>query len=273
MNCYSFSNQRAKSFLMQKGLNFFSKAIIMPVVWLAICLSLFFFFAIDIVVWMLTFWWDRQQRFLHRYSTIWALFYLWINPFWRIRVKGTEHIRKGQAYIIISNHQSAMDIVLLYRLWMHFKWVAKREIFRIPFIGWNLWLCKHIAIDRASVRGARTMIVQAQTCLSKGCSVLIFPEGTRSPDGRIKRFKEGAFVLAKKTGVPILPVILNGTREVFPKNGYTLKGSQTFTIEILPEIQPASFLNKDVETLTNEVNQLFSDKHSEIAPKYYETNP
>ncbi|MDX9846286.1 MAG: lysophospholipid acyltransferase family protein [Tenuifilaceae bacterium] len=242
---------------------------VMPIVWILVALTSFVFFVGDVVVWLLTFWWDRQLWLLHRYSTVWALFYIWVNPFWRIKFEGRENVRKGQAYIIVSNHQSAFDIVLLYRLWMHFKWVAKREIFRIPFIGWNLWLNRHIVIDRASVRGAKKMLIEAQKHLKMGSSVLIFPEGTRSIDGAIKRFKDGAFVLAKKTNIPILPVVINGSKEVFPKYGYTLKGAQTFNMKILPEISAAEYVGKDVDTLIQDIQEIMSKVHQDMAPEYY----
>ena len=134
----------------------------MPIVWLLVGLTSLSFFLIDVLIWFLTFWWDKRLWLLHRYSCVWAMFYIWANPFWKIELTGRENVRKGQPYIIISNHQSAFDIVLLYKLWMHFKWVAKREIFRIPVIGWNLWLNKHIAIDRTSVRSAGKKILVRQ---------------------------------------------------------------------------------------------------------------
>lgn len=249
--------------------NFLIKYIVMPIVWLLVGLTSLFFFLIDVLIWFLTFWWDKRLWLLHRYSCVWAMFYIWANPFWKIELTGRENVRKGQPYIIISNHQSAFDIVLLYKLWMHFKWVAKREIFRIPVIGWNLWLNKHIAIDRTSVRGARKMILEAQKNLEMGSSVLIFPEGTRSLDGAIKRFKEGAFVLAKKTNFPILPIVIDGSMEVFPKKGYVLKGKQTFKMKILPEIKPEVIEGLEVEELTKHLQETLTKAHREIAPKYY----
>ena len=252
--------------MLKKVLNY----LVMSIVWVPIVASLLFFFALDVLVWLLTFWWDKRLWLLHKYSGVWALFYIWVNPFWTIDIKGEENIKKGQAYIIVSNHQSAFDIVVLYRLWMHFKWVAKREIFQIPFIGWNLWLNNHIAIDRTSVRGARKMITQAQEHLKQGSSVLIFPEGTRSTDGVIKRFKDGAFVLAKKTGYPILPVVIEGTLEVFPKNGFVIKGKQKFVMRILPEITADEYLSLEVDELTTHVQHYVADFHRQIAPNRYQ---
>ena len=248
---------------------FITLYIIMPIVWLLVAISCLIFFIGDVVVWLLTFWWDRRLWILQRYSIVWALSYIWINPFWRIDFSGKDNVSRGQPYIIVANHQSSFDIVLLYRLWMHFKWVAKRELFRMPFIGWNLWLNRHIVIDRASLRGAKKMLLEAQRHLNKGTSVLIFPEGTRSVDGAIKRFKDGAFMLAKKANIPILPVVINGSKEVFPKNGYVVKGAQKFTMRILPPIHPDTFADKSVDDLEAEVHKLMVEVHKEVAPEYY----
>jgi 1-acyl-sn-glycerol-3-phosphate acyltransferase len=102
-----------------------------------------------------------------------------------------------------------------------------------------------------------------------GSSILIFPEGTRSIDGKIRRFKDGAFVLAKKTGFPILPVIIDGSMEVFPKKGYTIKGSQIFKMRILPEITSDFYQNLEVDELAQKMHSLFTETHQKIAPKYY----
>lgn len=245
------------------------KFLVMPIIWILIGAYSLVSFVFDALVWLLTFWWDKRLWLLHRYSIVWALSYIWANPFWKIDIKGEENIKKGQTYIIVSNHQSALDIVLLYGLWMHFKWVARKEIFSIPVIGWNLWLNRHIAIDRTSVRSARKMILQAQKHLKMGSSILIFPEGTRSMDGTIKRFKEGAFMLAKKANCAILPVVLEGSMEVFPRNGYVIKAKQTFKLRILPEIKPESFQNKEVDELAKEVQATITEVHMSIAPKHY----
>jgi len=249
--------------------NFLTLYLVMPIVWILFLISCIVFFVGDLLVWLLTFWWDKRLYILHRYSIVWALFYVWINPFWKIEFEGKNNVQKRNTYIIVSNHQSAFDIVLLHRINMHFKWVAKRELFRVPFVGWNLWLNRHIVIDRASIKGAKKMILEAQKQLLMGSSVLIFPEGTRSRDGAIKRFKDGAFALAKKTNLPILPIVINGSKEVFLKNGYVLKGSQKFTVKILPEIDSKFYENKSVAELGKEVFDIMSSEHKKIAPEYY----
>lgn len=237
-------------------------------VWLFLAISCFPLFAIDFIIWLLTFWWDKRTWVLHRYSIFWALIYVWLNPLWKINIKGRENIRKGKTYVIISNHQSALDIVVLYRLYTHFKWIAKRELFNVPFVGWNLRLNRHVPIDRNSPRSAVLMMQKAIAHLKQGSSILVFPEGTRSEDGTIRRFKEGSFVIAKKAEVAILPVILNGTLETLPKSGM-IGGRQTFIIHVLPEIPYESFKDKSPADIAKEMQQLLTEEHKKIAPKYY----
>jgi 1-acyl-sn-glycerol-3-phosphate acyltransferase len=114
------------------------------------------------------------------------------------------------------------------------------------------------------------MMKEAENHLKMGSSILIFPEGTRSSDGTVKRFKDGAFVLAQKSGYPILPVVLNGTREAFSKDSIHIKGKQTFTLKVLPEISPINFMNKTASQLTAEIQQIITNEHKRIAPNFYQ---
>ncbi|HNT40671.1 MAG TPA: 1-acylglycerol-3-phosphate O-acyltransferase [Tenuifilaceae bacterium] len=236
--------------------------------WIIALASCIVFFTGDVVVWFLTFWWDKRLWLLHRYSILWAMFYLKINPFWRVRFEGKENIRKEQVYVIVSNHQSAFDIILLYRLYTHFKWVAKKELAKVPFIGWNLLLNNHIFIERGSAVSAKKMMEQGMKHLRMGSSLLIFPEGTRSADGTIHRFKDGAFILAQKSEKPILPVVIDGSGEIM-QNPLKLKLAQTLTIKILPEISYESFREFSPNELARHVQQLMEKEHMAIAPERY----
>lgn len=237
-------------------------------IWVFLIITCFPLFFLDFMVWLLTFWFDKRTWLLHRYSCFWAMFYIWTNPLWKIDIKGRKNIDQKKTYVIVSNHQSAMDIVILYRMYTHFKWIAKRELFKVPFVGWNLMLNRHIAIDRDNRKSAATMLRKALNHIKQGSSILVFPEGTRTTDGAIKRFKDGAFIIAKKGEVAILPVVVNGTFETVPKNG--LVGfKQTFAIRVLPEIPYESFKDKSPADIAKEVQQLLTEEHKKIAPEYY----
>lgn len=243
--------------------------VVNALVWLIVALSCFFFFAIDLIIWLLTFWWDKRLWLLHRYSCVWAMSYFWLNPFWRISIEGQENISDSRPCVIISNHQSAFDIALLYRIFRHFKWVAKRELLKVPFIGWNLLLNRHILVDRESKQSGAAMMKKGMMHLKQGSSVFIFPEGTRSPDGRVKRFKEGAFVLAKRAGVPIVPIVIDGSFHVLSRGGL-IKLKQNFVIRILPEIPVESVVDKEPDALALEANRLVVECHRGLAPELYE---
>lgn len=238
------------------------------IVWSFLVVSCFPLFAIDFIIWLLTFWWDKRTWVLQRYSIFWAMIFIWGNPLWKIDIRGRKNIKKRKTYVIISNHQSALDIVVLYRLYTHFKWVAKRELFKVPFVGWNLTLNRHVAVDRSSSKSALQMIQKSIAHLKQGSSILIFPEGTRSEDGQIRRFKDGAFIIAKKAEVSILPVVINGTLETLPKSGM-VGGKQVFDIRVLPEIPYESFKDKSPADIAKEMHELLTEEHKKIAPKYY----
>jgi 1-acyl-sn-glycerol-3-phosphate acyltransferase len=140
-----------------------------------------------------------------------------------VKVAGKEHIVPGQSYVIIANHESAFDIFILYG-WMgiDFKWVMKKEIRKIPGIGFGSEAVGHIFIDRSSTKAALETIESAKERIKGGTSVIFFPEGTRSRVHEMLPFKKGAFRFAFDLGIPILPVTLNGTRKIFPPDSLNL---------------------------------------------------
>src|SRR5262245_66447386 len=103
-------------------------------------------FPVAVVVWAVTRPFDRRLRALHLFTCFWASLYTWTNPAWRVHIDGREKIRRGEAYVMVANHQSLLDILVLFRLFVHFKWVSKIENFRIPLIGWNMRLNRYIPL-------------------------------------------------------------------------------------------------------------------------------
>ncbi|MFA6079122.1 MAG: lysophospholipid acyltransferase family protein, partial [Candidatus Omnitrophota bacterium] len=154
---------------------------------------------------------DKQRRIVHSQCFWWSDAIVAINPFWEMHVKGLENIDKKRTYVIVVNHQSLADIVVLYQTKMQFKWVAKESLFKVPFIGWNLSLAKHIKLERGDFSSIKHVYREAAEWLRAGMSVLFFPEGTRSETGVMGEFQNGAFKLAIKEKLPVLPVYLEGT--------------------------------------------------------------
>jgi 1-acyl-sn-glycerol-3-phosphate acyltransferase len=179
---------------------------------------------------------DRRLTLLHRFTSWWGSLYTRCNPLWHVELPG-QPVPPG-TFVMVANHQSMIDILLLFRLRAHYKWVSKVENFRVPFVGWNMTLNRYIAIRRGTVQGNLRMMRECEAALREGNSLMIFPEGTRSPDGAVRRFKEGAFELAHRTGTPVLPLVIDGTSEALPKHGVILRGRRTFRLRMLDPVPP-----------------------------------
>jgi len=182
--------------------------------------------------------------------------YTWITPSWRIRVEQRKKIRRGAAMMVVSNHQSQLDILVIFRMFFHFKFVSKSEIFRVPFIGWNMLLNRYIKLVRGDKESVDRMMKDCGKTLDEGSSVFIFPEGTRSAEGFIKSFKSGAFVIAHKKKVPILPVLINGTKDALPKYSMKTWGVHKIRIRVLDEIPYDIFSDMTVDETSDMVRSI-----------------
>src|SRR3989442_14622670 len=169
------------------------------VFWLFLVASSIVLFPVGVLIWAVTAPFDRRRALLPRFTCFWASLYTWLNPAWRVEVHGREKIRRDAAYVIVANHQSLLDILVLFRLFVHFKWVSKIENFRVPFIGWNMSLNRYIKLRRGSRESVRQMMEECERTLAHGSSAMMFPEGTRSPDGRLQPLNAGALSLAPQT--------------------------------------------------------------------------
>ena len=139
----------------------------------------------------------------------------------RVKVTGLQNLDPQKSYILVSNHQSNFDIfALLGYLPIQFRWIAKAELFRSPFLGWAMTRIGYISIERESPKKAYRSMLRAAEAVKKGVSVMIFPEGTRSPDGRLQPFKKGLFLIALKSQAPILPITIQGTAKIMPKGDW-----------------------------------------------------
>ena len=141
-----------------------------------------------------------------------------VNPFWDIDLEGPFPENPRTPYVVVSNHFSQADPPIIARVPWEMKWVAKAELFRIPIAGWLLRLSGDISVDRSDKRSRAEVLDTAASYLQRACSVMFFPEGTRSRDGRVRQFSDGAFRLAIKEGVPVLPIAIDGTHRALPKN-------------------------------------------------------
>jgi 1-acyl-sn-glycerol-3-phosphate acyltransferase len=235
------------------------------VFWIFLVVSSILLFPLALVIWAATVLVDRKLVVLHRFTCFWASLYTWMNPVWRVHIEGREKIRPGAAYVMVANHQSLLDILVLFRLFVHFKWVSKVENFRVPCVGWNMSLNRYIKLRRGDKESIARMMDACARTLAQGNSVMMFPEGTRSPDGRLRAFKHGAFTLAQRTGAPLLPIVVQGTAHALPKRGFVLHGRYDIRIHVLDEIPHASFAHTPVEALTQEVRDRIAAELVETA--------
>jgi 1-acyl-sn-glycerol-3-phosphate acyltransferase len=175
------------------------------------------------------------------------------NPAWRLHISGETISDPRRPYVVVSNHQSMADIPLISNLPWEMKWMGKVELFKLPIIGWMMQLSGDIAVDRKNPRSGAQALIKAQRYLEQKCSVIIFPEGTRTLDGRVRQFTDGAFHLAIRTKAPILPLVIEGSRDCIPKNSWRFGMPSEIFLKILPPIETASLGIEDVQALRDRV--------------------
>lgn len=194
--------------------------------------------------------WDADGGLQLRIARRWARMLLWIAGA-KVKVAGLEHLEPGRSYVVSPNHVSYMDTpVLLAHLPVNFRFLAKRGLFEIPFIGGHLEKAGHIAVPKDDPRAAlKALSTAAKAMKERGLSVLVFPEGGRSPSGELQPFKDGAAYLAIKGGVPILPVALIGLHDVLPMHSHHMRPGKV-TMRIGPPLETEGLANAAREELT-----------------------
>lgn len=184
---------------------------------------------------------DKKRTVAHAQCYWWSSAVIALNPYWTIETTGLENIDKSRKYVIVANHQSLSDIAIMYQIKTQFKWVAKESLFKVPFIGWSLSLAKHIRLERGKYGSIKKVYREAAYWLRNGMSVLFFPEGTRSETGDMGSFQNGAFKLAIKERVPVLPIALEGTGSAIPKGSWIFKTNTKARLKVLPAIETTGY--------------------------------
>ena len=233
-------------------------------------LQVTFWFIVSIIVLAVTYPFDKSRRWVHWCSEqICKL--LFNTPFGLKRtIEGVENIEKGKSYVMVLNHNSGVDIFAAYKIPLNFRWVSKVEVFRTPFVGQLLWIHGDIPIQRGNASESMAKVLtQGKMWLQRGASVAIFPEGTRSKDAEIHRFKMGAFSLAKEAEVEILPVVMTGTHTTL--KGAFMNWRNRIAIRVLPPVSVEEVKNTDVKDMAQKVQAQMVDAlaqlRSEIAKK------
>ncbi|HEX5482939.1 MAG TPA: lysophospholipid acyltransferase family protein [Terriglobia bacterium] len=196
---------------------------------------------------------DSQGRWQHGCARTWSRLILKTSRI-RLEITGLENIPR-ETVIFCSNHPSAMDIPILFvSLPLQFRFVAKRSLFNIPFLGWHLWRSGHIPVERDRPHKAMKSLDQAAERIRAGCSVVLFPEGHRSREGGLGKFKAGSFYLAIKAGVPVVPVTISGSRAVLKPDSIHVKPG-IVEITIHPPVTTANLAIDEVESLSANIRE------------------
>ncbi len=223
-------------------------------IWI-VCSSLtILLFFVEAFLTIVLFPFDKKRKIIHSQCFWWARAVIGCNPYWHLKIKGLKNIDRSKTYVVVANHQSLADIVIMYKTRMQFKWVAKESLFKVPFIGWCLWLTKHIKLSRGDMGSIKQVYREALEWLRKDISVVFFPEGTRSKTGRMGKFQNGAFKLAIQNKRPILPVVINGTAEAIPKGSWIFKKQVFAELTVLPAIETKNLKPGDFASLKEEVH-------------------
>lgn len=242
-------------------------------------LTLFFALLDLLIAFPLSLLLDRRgtRRLVHQNSGRWSRAIIGCSPIWHSVVTGLEHLQEGKHYIIIANHQSLLDILAVCAaLPLNFKFLAKRELFQIPLMGWAMASAGYIPVDRASHKSGREAMHRINRVLKNGVSVLLFPEGTRSPDGKVHAFKMGAFKLARDNKVEILPVVVDGTGQALPKKSWLIKKKSTFIVSIGKPVSLEDFADTSMEEAKEKIRHEMAARLARIRharnPNHQEAN-
>ena len=200
----------------------------------------------------------RTGNPVHIIARIWARGILFASRI-KVTVNGLANIDPTQSYVYMSNHQSNFDIpVLLAYLPVQFRWLAKAELFKIPIFGRAMRGAGYVKIDRFNQESAFESINEAAAKMKNGVSIMIFPEGTRSRDGKIRSFKKGGFVMAVDAGVPIVPIVLKGTWAIMEKSSLKINTGEV-SLNIESPIATTEYTRENKDDLNKSVRAVIRE--------------
>jgi len=237
------------------------------IVWIIGLCFMVILFPLTFITWLLVLPFDKERSITHWFLVYQGLILSRLIPIWKIDIEGREKAVRRTTYVIISNHQSILDILLLNCLRFKFKWISKTENIKVPVLGWYLSMADYITVNRGNEESKAEMLEKSYRCLKRGISIIIFPEGTRSLDKEIGFFKRGAFQLAIQADVPILPILIDGTGGILPKHGLIFGSGHHIRIRVLDPVHPASFDNDNPDDLAQKLSSLMTSELKELRAK------
>ena len=203
--------------------------------WMVVGLTMPLLFLAAALLFAVTAPFDPDRSVLHAFVCWSCHAYLHVNPLWRVRVEGRERIPRG-ASVLVVNHQSMADVAACMGLHRPFKFVSKASLFSLPVVGWAMKMLRYVRLERGRPHSTRAMLDQCRHWLRRGMSVLMFPEGTYAPGAALLHFKPGAFVLARDERVPMVPVLISGTRDLVVGDGPWMAPRVNIRIRVLDPV-------------------------------------
>ncbi len=190
-----------------------------------------------------------------------------LTPLWRFRTSGTLPDDMRHPYVVVSNHESFVDILLISHLPTEMKWMSKVEMMKIPLVGWMMRWARDIPLDRDSATSGARALAESRERLDQRVSVMIFPEGTRSKTGELRKFKAGAFNLAIEAQVPILPLAVYGTRDALRKNDWRLGNAQA-EVRVLEPVPTTGLTTADMPALRDRVRDMIISARDDLRREF-----
>lgn len=227
--------------------------------WLTLGIIVIIWTPLVFLVWIVTTPFDRG-----RYATGYTFRRLCVlhqvlNPLWTFHTGGRLPADKRHPYVMVCNHESFVDMLLISHLKIEMKWMSKKSLFRIPLVGWMMRMAGDISLVRGDRASGSAALDQCKVWLDRRVSVMIFPEGTRSETGELWAFKDGAFRLAIETGMPILPLALHGTRTALRKHDWRM-GDSNAEVRVLEPVSTTGLTEADIPALRDRVRQLIMNE-------------
>lgn len=180
-----------------------------------------------------------------------------LNPLWKFQTSGHLPTDKRHPYVMVSNHESFVDILLISHLKIEMKWLSKESILKIPLVGWMMRMAGDISLVRGDRASGSAALEQCKVWLQRRVSVMIFPEGTRSATGELREFKDGAFRLAIETGTPLLPLVVHGTRTALMKHDWRM-GDSFAEVRVLAPVSVEGLTETDIPVLRDKIRALIA---------------
>ena len=237
--------------------------ILSPLIWAALAVLVVVWTPLMAIAYVLTVPRDPGRYVVGRMFRIAAMIGVAINPLWRFRTSGVRIEDPRRPYVVVSNHESYADIFLISHLPWEMKWLSKDAIFRVPFMGWMMRMAGDVEVVRNDPTSRLRAIDGMRDRMHKRVSVMIFPEGTRSPTDEMLPFRDGAFRLAIEEGAPVLPLVVAGTRDAMAKHSFTFNRARA-EVRVLPPVETTGMTPDDAPALRERVRGIIATARAEL---------